>query len=483
EETLPNLFNNDKKILEINSKTGLYPLYVAYSFYQNRRINKEHNRSKEEIRDYWQETLKENIYVICKTKMAKTITKRTLAGYNNYDVNIIDYEDIVDVLKNKPQQFIDKALNGKTWGNEVDKMKFDCIVGNPPYQENDMGIREEGASINSSASPLYDKFTVNAQKITNQYVSLIMPSRWMAGGKGLDNFRRQMLEDTKIKKLFDYPSDGQVFENVSIKGGVCYFLWDNKYNDKCKITINNKDGIVVSDRFLNDGESGVFIRDNELISINKKVWNKTKVNIENSVASIISSRKPYGLATDTIMHPTKYGLSKVYSTKKDAIGKGIKEEEIIELIGLLKNTRVIKYVDKEEIKVGLDTIDKYKIFVPKAYGCGAIGEVIPTPILGTPIQICTETFLRYGCFDKKEDAESALKYLKTKFFRCLVGINKLTQDSPNRVYKNVPIQDFTNNSNIDWTKSITEIDKQLYEKYKLNEAEIEFIETRIKEMK
>ena len=169
----------------------------------------------------------------------------------------------------------------------------------------------------------------------------------------------------------------------------------------------------------------------------------------------------------------------MYQNKIDAIKDG---KEPIEIFGLIGGKRVKYYLPYDyPIPAGRETIGKWKVFVPYAYGCGAIGETIPTPILGTPIQICTETYLRIGSFDTEYEARSFLSYLKTKFFRAMVGILKTTQHSTT-TYKNVPLQDFTSSSDIDWNKSIHEIDLQLYKKYNLSDEEIDFIETRVREM-
>lgn len=477
------VFKPDSKILEINSKTGLYPLYVAYSIFRYKLLN--YNKMIKDLEDkenvtesLWKDTLRENVYVLCKSPMAVSITKRTLAGYNDYNINVEYYKNLVDDMKNEKDKVVNKLKNPKFWSKEKEgKIMFDAVVGNPPYQESDNGERDDDAPRNASSSPLYDEFTLVSQKVTNQYLSLIMPSRWMVGGKGLDSFRKKMLNDSRFKKLYDYPNENEIFDNVSIKGGVCYFLWDKNYDGDCDIYIKDADKILEQTRKLNAGNTGVFIRFEELIFIKEKVWDKYNKK-QKSISNIISVRKPYDLRTDVLMKPKKYGISKIYNSKEEMLKVGIKENNILEVFGLVKLKRVKKYIKRDEIIKGMDTIDMYKVFVPYAYGCGAIGEQIPSPI-----QVCTETFLRYGSFNTKQEAENALKYLKTKFFRALAGILKITQHSTNKTYEYVPIQDFTDNSDIDWSKDIVDIDKQLYLKYNLNEKEIEFIETRIAVMK
>ena len=354
-------------------------------------------------------------------------------------------------------------------GLEVIKnMQWDLIIGNPPYQLND-------TSDSASASPIYNLFVEQSKKLQPRYLSMIIPSRWMAGGKGLGNFRETMMADKHITKLHDFINSEECFSGVDIKGGVCYFLRERDREDLCEITTHMSDKQIKTKRYLKEDGLDVFVRQSELIDIKNKVW---KDENQASFMSIVSVRKPYGLLTDFFKDQNKYKLPPVSDTPI---------ENGYEIFGLMGNKRTYKYVPKNYPFPVSDNLCKWKIFISYAYGCGAIGEapstpVLGTPVLGTPVQACTETFLELGPWDNKEEAENALKYLKTKMFRCLVGIIKQTQHATQRVYKYVPLQNFTNKSDIDWTQSITDIDKQLYEKYKLNEADIEFIETNITSM-
>ena len=190
--------------------------------------------------------------------------------------------------------------------------------------------------------------------------------------------------------------------------------------------------------------------------------------------SIISVRKPYGLSTDVFRNPNKYNLPKLQNSK-------LKSDDI-EIIGLDNKKRVSKFAPSNyPIEIHRNTINKWKVFFPYAYGSGTFGESAGTPLLGEPMQICTETFLRLGSFETKSEAESVLKYYKTKFFRVMVGILKTTQHSTT-TFRFVPLQDFTQNSDIDWSKTISEIDQQLYKKYNLTEEEIAFIEEEVQPM-
>lgn len=358
-------------------------------------------------------------------------------------------------------------------------MKFDVIVGNPPYQINDEGGKRDDGSVNASASPIYQYFVESSNKIS-RISCLIMPGRWLSGaGKGLAYFTEEMLSDNHIKALRYYLDSKMVFPTVDIKGGVVYYCRDNLYNGKTKITVTTNDGTETSERMLRSA-SGTFIPFEQLDSILNKVINICPNLSSENVQAITSVLKPYGLRTDVIRDPAKYGLPEMYQNKIDAIKDG---KEPIEIFGLIGGKRVKYYLPYDyPIPAGRETIGKWKVFVPKAYGCGALGEEIASPILGSPIQICTETFIRYGSFNTELEAQAAFKYLKGKFFRVMVGIIKTTQDSPSRVYRLVPLQDFTSSSDIDWNKSIHEIDLQLYKKYNLSDEEIDFIETRVREM-
>ena len=363
-------------------------------------------------------------------------------------------------------------------GEQLD-MKFDVIIGNPPYQQNDNGKRDDG-SANASASPIYHYFVNHAIKMS-QVQCFVIPARWTVGaGKGLSKFTEQMLADEHIKS-FNYFSDSkEVFPNNDIKGGICYFVRDTAYSGEANISVKTNEGTNSSKRFLDSENSGVFIPFGELADILHRVKTHTPNLADENMQKIVSVLKPYGLRTDFFHLPAKYNLPDVYEERNNP--------DDLEIFGLYQTKRTSRFVPKDyPVPVGNHTIGKWKVFLPYAYGCGAIGETIPTPILGSPIlgspiQICTETYLRIGAFNTKEEAEALLKYIKTKFFRVMVGILKTTQHSTT-TYRLVPLQNFTANSDIDWTKSIPEIDQQLYRKYNLDQHEIDFIEEKVKEMK
>ena len=332
-------------------------------------------------------------------------------------------------------------------------MEFDVICGNPPYQLVDGGH-------GTSAIPIYNKFIEQAKRLNPKYLTMIVPSRWMTSGKGLDSFRDMMIHDTSIKELHDFANTSDCFTGVDIKGGVCYFLRDRDYNGLCDCYRHDCNGVSHMKRNLVEGSDTIFILQNELISIKHKVWSDMS---QKSFAEIVSSQKPYGFRTDFFKDPTKYDLP-LLSDELIAGGYSI--------LGLEKAKRVWKHVASNYPFPKAPGLDKYKVFIANAYGCGEIGEIPSTPVLSTPGQACTETFLELGPWDTEVEAKNALSYLKTKFFRALVGIKKQTQHTSRDTYSFVPMQDFSK----PWT------DAELYGKYGLDQSEIEFIEAMIRPM-
>ena len=344
-------------------------------------------------------------------------------------------------------------------------MKFDIIIGNPPYQLNDGGAQ-------ASARPIYQLFIEQAKSLEPKYICMITPSRWMTGGKGLDKFRLEMIKDTKISNLYDYIDASDVFPNVDIKGGVSYFLIDRDYEGECHIYSHTSNGVIESTRKLNSGDD-IFIRDARLLQIKNKVAEKN----DKWLNAIVSARKPYGLEAETMYNAHKYHLPAFSDTPIDGgyTVLGLNESQ----------KRTFKYIpaDYPLPKNKNDTnLNKYKVFIAEAYGSGIVGEVPSNPVLGRPGELCTETFLEIGPFPSELEAGNMIKYIKTRFFRLLVGILKQTQHTTQKVYRFVPQQIFGENSDIDWAQPVSEIDKQLYSKYNLSEQDIDFIETEIKAM-
>lgn len=321
-------------------------------------------------------------------------------------------------------------------------MKFDVIIGNPPYQ-----LSTGGAS--AQATPLYDKFVEQAKKLKPRFLTMIIPSRWFAGGMGLDSFREVMLTERKIRHITDYPNAKDCFPGVSLGGGVCYFLWDRDYNGDCEFTNVNNGIATTLTRKLD--EFPVFVRYNEAISIIHKV----QAAGEESVSSIVSALSPYGIGSAERGNPTK-GTHDVtlYSSK----GKG--------------------YYPKALLKRGREYLDKYHIMMSKVTSEHA-GEpskdgtfkVISKMQVLKPEEICTFSYFLVGNFDTEVEAQNCLEYLATKFARFLllqaVSSINISKDK----FRFVPMQDFTRK----WT------DKDLYEKYQLTVEERTFIYTMIRD--
>lgn len=344
-------------------------------------------------------------------------------------------------------------------------MKFDFVIGNPPYQEND------GGGTGDSAKPVYQLFINEAKKISNDSFSFIVPSRWMKGGKGLNDFRHEMINDTHIKCITDYENAFECFPGVHIDGGVCYFIWNKSYKGMVdyKYKPNNED-FIYSKRYLKTNYSNTVIRDYRQSTI------IMKSSTSNRFSNIVSYRNPYGLSADLFNNIDKYNDLNICRIKK---------RNYIKIYGVEGKKggakRVVGFIDKNKIVKNNENIKKYKLFFSKAYM--TTSTIPPEIILGNPLSACTETFLEIGPFNSSLENNNCLNYIKSKYFRALLFYNRHSLNISKESFLLIPLQDFTNDSDIDWTKSIHEIDLQLYKKYGLNQEEIEFIESHVKEMK
>ena len=336
--------------------------------------------------------------------------------------------------------------------DEVFNMKFDVIIGNPPYQLSDGGAQ-------ASAKPLYHLFVEQAKRLMPRYLIMIIPARFFTGGKGLDEFRDAMIHDTHISVLHDFADSGDCFNGVDIKGGVCYFMRTRDTTGMCDIYRHDCNGVTHTKRYLVEPGDDIFIRCNQLISIK----NKVQALGETSFESIVSPRKPYGFSGDFFKSPQKYGFPAI---SDKPISNGYK------ILGLDNLKRAVRYLPHDYPIPQTDMLDSYKIFITRNYGCGEIGEIPATPVLATPGELCTETFIQIGPFKTQQEMENCFGYIKTKFFRCIVGIRKQDQGATRSVYRFVPMQNF----NEEWT------DAKLYKKYGLSDIDIEFIEQNIKPM-
>ena len=453
------------KILEINSKTGLYPLYVTYSLFRRRLeeyikaecIEKE-TVSVQEEQVVWDDIVENNMYVICNTPMAKGITHRTLFGFRQVDqkANIKNVQLIERASKDQEGLVKELKSVGFWKGNSSkQEMKFNAVVGNPPYQIMD------GGGTGSSATPIYNKFVDLAKLLNPNNVSMIIPAKWYTGGKGLDEFRANMLNDKQLIKLFDYEDSRDCFPTVDIAGGVCYFLWNKGSDNKCVVTSILGSFRNESTRYLNEHDT--FIRNQKVLDIINKVKSQTFTGF---LSQTVYSRKPFGIRSFQRGFPAKPGRN-------------------ISLFG----SDGITYMEEKDVPQNKEIVDKWKVIMSKASAehagqTDANGrkrivsrlEVLP------PYTICTESYLLLDIFDNEEEAQNLKKYIRTCFTRFLLASILITQNIVRDKFKFVPIQNYKNNSDIDWSQSIPDIDRQLYTKYNLSDDEIAFIEKMIKPM-
>ena len=456
------VFTSESRILEINSKSGLYPLYMAYSIYRSHYIaeSPEKLNTPLEIQlAVWDKVLAENIFVICKTPMAKSITKRTLAGFRKARVNLHHFEDLINQIKNKPAQFIEKVQKGKTFNNsKFVNMKFNAIVGNPPYQLTTDGTSDE---------PIYNLFMDISFNISDK-VTFITPARFLFNaGKTPKEWNAKIMNDKHFKVIWYKSRSQDVFPNVDIKGGVA---------------------VTFRDKQQEFGKLGTYTAFPELQTILRKV---TSLESFSAIHNIIYAQYKFSLNELYKDHP-KYenilgsnGKERRLTTSifelKELFSENAQSKDDISILGLIKNNRIYRYISSKYLEEH-ENLHKYKVIIPKSNGSGALGEVLSTPLIGEPLIGYTQSFISIGSFDTYNEAEAAFKYVKTKFARVMLGILKVTQDNSKEVWKYVPLQDFTSASDIDWSQSVADIDRQLYAKYGLSEEEVAFIEGMIKGM-
>jgi len=321
-------------------------------------------------------------------------------------------------------------------------MKFDVIIGNPPYQLDTGGSGRQ-------AKPIYHNFVLQAKKLEPRFLSMIIPARWYSGGMGLDDFRSNMLNDTHLRKIVDYTDSSECFPGVSIKGGVCYFLWDRDISGLCKVKSHTGISTSEMERTLLEEGQEMFVRYNEAISILQKIETKKEGK---SFMKHVNSIASFGL-------PTQFD--------------DFKQKQFKDAVELYAKKKV-GYIKREQVLRNLDWIDKHKILITEAYGAGENypHQIINKPFIVEPGTCCTGTYLVVGPFESNQFSQNVLTYMKTRLFRFLVMLSKPTQHATSKVYKLVPMQDFSE----PWT------DEKLYKKYKLTNEEIDFIESMIRPM-
>lgn len=500
------------RILEINSKTGLYPLYMAYSVFKSAKekafrgegLTGERGTATTDIERYgrqvvddqeiWEDVLQDNIFVVCRTRMAASITRRTLAGFRKVRMNVVCYEkslsvndlvsggviqrnnpdltrdddnnyllrgkktrqcDMIDVLRAKPEVFRDEIVKGRSFwhvynsipikaNEDIENMKFTAIVGNPPYQIMDGGTH-------NGAMPIYHKFVDSSKELSPKYFSLIMPSRWFAGGRGLDDFRSQMLNDKHLCVLHDFVDSKQLFKTADIAGGICYFLWDKNHYGDCAVSTHAGTMVSTIDRSLNSHD--IFVRDNIGLGIINKIQTKKEKFMDEGVLQLA----PFGLRTFVRGEALPFENSiKVHSS----VGIGY--------VALTDITRNANKIDKYKVTIGRLVPSNGEVGIDPSKGYKAITcpQIVPAG------EVVTETYLVCGTYNSMIEAQNCAKYLKLKFPRFLLRLTYSSMNVNRANFIFVPEQDFTR----PWT------DKELYDKYELDNEERIYIERLIRPM-
>lgn len=518
-----NVFGDyNARILEINSKTGLYPLYMAYSIFKTSKekafreseLTGERGKSTDSEGYYrqagndleiWKDVLQDNIFVICRTPMAVSITKRTLAGFRKdirmnvkcytkvIDVNELINSgvlknsnehitkvgttyyfdnkrtkacELIDVLRTKPELFIKEVVKGKDFwkvynsiptkkNEDINNMKFKAIVGNPPYQTTDT---DGGTRTNA----LYHLFIDAAIKLQPENISMISPSRWMTrGAQSIPNdWIDKMLSCNHFVYVHDFLNATECFSNVEIKGGVNYFLYKPDYVGQCEYVLSQANDTHRIVKYLDELGVGIVMRDPMAAGILHKIKIK-EVDLETKNFSTLVSSKAF------------FGQDETLSSNWDGFSDFRDEENNIKCyVNKRLTSNGYGWMKRSEVFRNQQSIDLNKVFIPEAGGSGDDPYVLGKPFYGEPGSVCSLTYLCIGydpekhCFSK-EECFNIISYIRTRFFRYVVSIKKKNQHAPKDVYQFVPLQDFSKS----WT------DAELYKKYELSETEISYIES------
>jgi hypothetical protein len=450
--------NTGARVLEINSKTGLYPLYVTYSIFRSRCATcLEKELDDIDLYQFWDAAVRENVFVICKTPMAKQITRRTLAGYRDIPVNAHYFDDLINMMKNKSRQFVDRVLKPSYWKQEgMNNMKFDAVVGNPPYQSMTNGGSDLGRAARQAA-PIFNYFVEQAKMLEPRYVSMIIPARWYNGGIGLNAFRADMLNDKHLTKLVDFANSKDCFTTVDIGGGLCYFLWERDHEDNC-LVINMNSGEQDAIRRSLNQYGNLFIRSNKAISIIEKVRAKADLFVDEMVSAI-----------DTFGIPSKVRGHEEYT-----------EGDILLVHSDGANSSKTSYISRDIVAKNAHLIDKYKvrisILVPQNGEAGVKPEKgyrsMSTPHIVYPGQVDTFSYLNIGFFDNETEAENFRKYMMCKLPRFMMRTTYSSAHISQSNFIFVPKMDFTRS----WT------DSELYECFGLSDEEIKLVESTMRPM-
>ena len=438
EDENPGIFSNPNlTFCDLHIKSGLYLAEIA------KRLNKGLEKAIRDKDARIKHIFEKQLYGFTPSKVIESIATNYVYGDFNVSKENIKERDLVKEFKE---------------GKRLD-MKFDVIIGNPPYQEE---------TKDTSDKPIYNYFMDQAYAICDK-VCFITPARFLFNaGKTPKEWNKKMLNDEHLKVEYYEQDSSKIFETTDIKGGVAI-----TYRDNNKVF----------------GKIGVFTHFDELNSILRKV---IEHNDFSSIDQICYGQNKFDLSSLYADYPEyknvigsdgkeKRLTSSIFTQLKEVFNSERTSSDEIKILGVINNKRLYRYISKKYIEDHLN-LNKFKVLLPGSNGSGAIGEVLSTPLVGEPLVGYTQTFISFGAFDNQKEAENCLKYIKTKFARAMLGTLKITQSNKKDTWLNVPLQNFTNNSDIDWTKSITDIDKQLYKKYGLSDKEISFIEEKVKEM-
>lgn len=446
----PSLFTRtDSTFIDLYMKSGIYVTEIVKKLFHNTR---QHYNSDNECLKH---ILENQVFGLSPTPILQGITQSYIFGFDVDNTisrkNFIQHDITPEAQEGKAKEKLQELFNLKK------DMKFDAVVGNPPYQESGEA-RDE---------PIYHHFYDSAANISDQYI-LISPARFLFNaGQTPKSWNEKMLSDKHLKVEFYEQNSSKLFQNTDIKGGIT---------------------IIYRNKHLVFEPIETFIHLTELKTIAIKV---TK-NAELSFSDLVESQGIYRFSDAFFRKFPQAEIMQGKGTKNKIVSKSFSEmdfafsdskinQDFVKIIGLVKTKRQYKWIDKKYLSLP-DSFEKWKVVLPEANGSGIIGEVLSTPFIGQPFISHTDTFLSIGAFDNEFEAQNVLKYVKTKFARTMLGILKITQHNSRATWAKIPLQDFTENSDIDWSKTISEIDQQLYKKYGLSQEEISFIESRIKPM-
>lgn len=478
EEHDPSLFiRTDSRFIDLYMKSGMYITEIVKKLFNNTREHYENDN------DCLRHILENQVFGLSPTSILQGITQSYIFGFDtNQTINRRNFiqhdltpEAQYDVSKQKLQELF----------NINENMKFDAVVGNPPYQDEE--------ETNNRKTPIYPYFFESAFSIGDIAI-LISPARFLFdAGLTNKNWNNKMLNDSHIKVLYYEDDASKVFSNTDIKGGVAVILRNIKYDfGAIGQFIKSEEIRRLHERIIKfkfKSMSSIIIggrADFLMNSLFHDAYPNAKSDLLRAIQEAAAKKKkniPTSLAPGSeneIVTSTLEILSYAFVPKKP-----INSNDYYEITGVIKNKRVSGWIKKEYLTTrrhNNNNIDFYKVFIPKSMGSGNFGETISQPLIGVPGMSSTPTFLRVGIFKTQLEAENCAKYMKSKFARAILGIKKVTQDNAVPVWESVPLQDFTTNSDIDWSKSLKQIDEQLYKKYKFSKDDIKFIEEKVQPM-